>query len=242
MLADSLATLKFKPIFRTRHPAISDRRSLHEAETKERVILVHGWMGLPSELFKLGRAFKTAGFDVEHVRHYSMLGRFEAAVDATLEKLLADPARPAHLVGFSLGGLIVRATAAACPDRVSSLLLIGTPNTGSPFADLLSLVNPTPSVLRLRCAAPKLPEPPRHIRVGCIAGTRAALLGSLLDGPNDSRVTVESAFAIRHDYEALVHCKHEVLRAHPDVLRHAVAFVRDQSRNASAPAIRATGQ
>jgi pimeloyl-ACP methyl ester carboxylesterase len=196
---------------------------------KQRVILIHGWLGVPRELFTLGRALTAAGYDVAHVRHYSMLGSFEAAVDATRKKLQADPDRPSHLIGFSLGGLIARAAAAACPSHVKSLLLIGAPNAGSPFADLLSLIHPTPSVRRLRCAAPKLPDPPPRIRVGCIAGTRGGLLGSFLEGPNDSRVSVASAFAIRHDFEALVHCKHEVLRAHPEVLGHAVAFVRGES-------------
>ncbi len=193
---------------------------------KDRVLLIHGWLGLPRELFTLGHALTAAGLDVEHIRHYSMFGSFEAAVEATCKKLLADPDRPAHVIGFSLGGLIARAAAAACPSHVKSMLLIGAPNAGSPFADVLHLIHPTPSIRRLRCAAPKLPEPPHHIRVGCIAGTRGGCLGSFLGSPNDSRVSVASAFAVRHDFEAIVHCKHEVLRDHPEVLRHAVAFVR----------------
>lgn len=199
-------------------------RPLH----KERVILVHGWMGLPRELFKLGRALTEAGYDVAHVRHYSMFGRFEAAVDATLQKLLSDPNRPAHLIGFSYGGLVVRAAADACPEHVSSLLLIGTPNAGSPLADALSLIYPTHSVRRLRRAAPRLPEPPAHIRVGCIAGTKGGLAGALLEGANDSRVSVTSVFDVRHEFEAVIPCKHEELRGHPEVLRQVVAFVQGE--------------
>jgi hypothetical protein len=49
-------------------------------KNKDRAILVHGWLGLPYELTKLGRALEAMGFDVEYVRHYSLLGKFESAV------------------------------------------------------------------------------------------------------------------------------------------------------------------
>ncbi|WP_020176668.1 alpha/beta fold hydrolase [Methyloferula stellata] len=192
---------------------------------KARVILAHGWLGHHYELAPIGDALESAGFEVKHVKLYTLFGRFEAAVDAVLEAVLAQPNRRVHLIGFSFGGLVMRAVADRCPSRIESLLLIGVPNTGSPFADLLSIIFPTSAVRRLARAAPSLPEPPLGLRVGCIAGTRKGLLGLFLRRPNDSRVTAASAFAIPHDFEATVHCKHEVLRGHPEVIRHAVAFV-----------------
>jgi len=191
----------------------------------KRVILAHGWLGRRNELAPIGTALAAAGFEVEHVKLYTLFGRFEAAVDAVLKAVLAEPDRRVHLIGFSFGGLVMRAVADRCPSRIESLLLIGVPNAGSPFADLLSIVFPTSAVRRLACAAPSLPAPPEGLRVGCIAGTRGGCLGMFLRRPNDSRVTVASAFAIPHDFEAKVHCKHEVLRGHPEVIRHAGAFV-----------------
>lgn len=202
------------------------------AKVRERVILAHGWLGLPRELRALRAALEAAGFDAEYVRHYSLFGRFEKAIDAVLAKIKADPDRPIHLIGFSYGGLIMRRAAAASPVEVRSLLLIAVPNVGSPFADWLSHVFPTPAVRRLRCAAPRLPELPPGLRVGCIAGDHAGIIGRLLGIPNDTRVSVMSAFEIRHDYEAVVHLKHEDLRSDPEVLRLAVAFVQGTAREA----------
>ncbi len=179
----------------------------------------------------------SAGFEVEHVKLYTLFGRFEAAVDKVLSAVLAEPGRPAHLIGFSFGGLVMRAVVDACPNQISSLLLIGTPNAGSPFADLLSLVFPTSAVRRLACAAPSLPAPPQGLRIGCIAGTRGGFLGLFLKRPNDSRVSVASASAIPHAYEATVHCKHEVLRDHPEVIYHAVGFVKGNTGRASVTSI-----
>ena len=153
---------------------------LLRSRQKERVILAHGWLGLPHELAALGAALDAAGFEVEHVRHYSLFGRFEEAIDAVLAKIQADTSRPVHLIGFSYGGLIMRRAAEVSPVEICSLLLIAVPNVGSPFADWLSLVFPTPAVRRLCCAAPPLPELPPGLRVGCIAGDHAGFLGRLL--------------------------------------------------------------
>ncbi len=199
---------------------------------KERVLLAHGWLGDDYELSAIGDALEQAGFEVEHIEFDTLFGRFKAAADEVIKCVRAEPG-PVHLIGFSFGGLVMRMAADACPDQVSSLLLIGTPNEGSPFADLLCLVFPTSAVRRLCCSAPPLPDAPPalpdappDLRIGFIAGTRGGFLGLFLKGPNDSRVTVDSAFAIPHAYEGMVYCKHEVAARSSDVLRHAVAFIR----------------
>jgi len=197
---------------------------------KERVILIHGWLGFPIELVPLGRALAEAGFETSYVRHYSLFGRFETAVEAGIREVRRD-LRPVHLVGFSLGGLVARAVAEACPDEVRSLLLIGAPNGGSPLADILARFFPTPSLKRLCCAAEPLPDPAPALPVGCIAGSHGGVIGTLFEdrfaGANDSRVSIASAFDIRHDSEAVIDCTHFALRFHPQVMRHAVSFLCD---------------
>jgi len=198
---------------------------------RERVLLIHGWLGFPIELVPLGRALAEAGFEASYLRHYSLFGRFETAIEAGVREVRRDK-RPVHLVGFSLGGLVARAIADACPDEVRSLLLIGAPNGGSPLADILSRFFPTPSLKRLCCTAEPLPDPGPHLPVGCIAGNRGGVLGTLLEdeifaGPNDGRVSLESALDVRHDSEAVIDCTHFALRFHPKVMRHAVSFLRD---------------
>ncbi len=191
----------------------------------ERVIMVHGWLGLPFHLAKLGKALEAVGFEIDYVRHYSLFGQYEAAIEATLRKIEADQNRPVHLIGLSYGGLIMRGAAAASSANIRSMLLIGAPNVGSPLADLLCHVFPTPAVRRLCCTAPPLPDPPFGVRVGCIAGDRDLLQGLLLRTPNDSLVPLMSALKVRHDYEAIVHCHHHMLPNRPETLGHAVAFL-----------------
>jgi pimeloyl-ACP methyl ester carboxylesterase len=200
-------------------------RGIGLAQPKERVIMAHGWLGLPLELRKLGRALKAAGFDVAYVRHHTLFGRYEAGIDAALREIEADKDRPVHLIGLSYGGLIMRGAAVASSADIRSLLLIGTPNAGSPLADILCHVFPTPAVRRLCCAAPPLPEPPPGIRVGCIAGDRGGLMRLLFKMPNDILVSTLSAFKVRHDYGAIIHCNHYALHHHPETFGHALAFL-----------------
>ncbi len=200
------------------------------------MILAHGWLGRRNELAPIGAALMSAGFEVEHVKLYTLFGRFEAAVDKVLSAVLAEPGRPVHLIGFSFGGLVMRAVVDACPNQISSLLLIGTPNAGSPFADLeprFSDFGGQASCLRRAFSS----RTAQGLRIGCIANTRGGFLGLFLKRPNDSRVSVASAFAIPHAYEATVHCKHEVLRDHPEVIYHAVSFVKGNTGRASVTSI-----
>lgn len=107
----------------------------------------------------------------------------------------------------------------------TSILLIGVPNAGSRFADIVGKVFPTPALRRLSTGARRLPEPPARVRVGCIAGDRRGIIGRLLKGRNDSRVTVASALAVRHDEAYIVAAKHRTLHRDAETLRLAVRFL-----------------
>jgi pimeloyl-ACP methyl ester carboxylesterase len=222
MPAYSSRVLKYENA--TEEPDTAPRSRYPSPKVKERVIMAHGWLGLPRELKTLGKALEAAGFDVEYVRHYTLFGRFEASVGAALAKINDGSNRPVHLVGLSYGGLVMRGAAAASSADIRSILLIGVPNAGSPLADLVCHVFPTPAVRRLCCVAPPLPEPPLGIRVGCIAG-HCRVLRFLLKTPNDFLVTIVSALKVRHDYEAIVRCNHYELSHRPETLGHAVAFL-----------------
>src|SRR6202012_9191 len=117
---------------------------------------------------------------------------------------------PLHLVGFSLGGLVMRALAAEKPPGLVSLLLIGTPNAGSPIADLAVRFAPTPALRRLMTTAPALPEI-EGIPVGCIAGARRGPLGLLFGEPHDGRVAVSSALGVPHRDARIVPISHTAM-------------------------------
>jgi pimeloyl-ACP methyl ester carboxylesterase len=189
------------------------------------VIVAHGWLAGPWQMRRLLEHLSAAGFDAVAIGYPTALAQFSIAVErARIAARAAEPA-PLHLIGYSYGGLVMRALAAEAPPGLVSLLLIATPNGGSRLADLACRVAPTPVLRRLKTDA-RLPLPPAGVRVGCIAGSRSDTIGRVLDGPNDGKVTVASALAVPHDDARVLPIRHAALPGAPEVARLAVDFLR----------------
>jgi len=193
--------------------------------TRPRALIAHGWLGRAGQLRPLARNLKAAGFDVELLGYPTAFGSFEGALEIArlAARRVAD--RPLHLIGYSFGGLVMRALAAENPPGLISLLLVGTPNEGSRLADLICRVTPTPVLRRLATDAPELPRID-DVRIGCIAGSRKGLIGIFLDGENDGRVAVSSALSLPNSEGRVVRVGHRALPSHSETARLAISFLR----------------
>jgi pimeloyl-ACP methyl ester carboxylesterase len=187
--------------------------------------MAHGWLGGSWQLRRLSRHLQAAGFAARTISYPTAVAPFAAALDAARRAAQAGDG-PLHLVGYSYGGLVMRALAAESPPELVSLLLIGTPNNGSPLADLAWQVAPTPVLGRLRTAAPALPAVPKGVRVGCIAGSRADIFGWLIDEPNDGRVAVSSALSVPYADARVLPVDHTALLWSPQVAELVIRFLR----------------
>lgn len=196
------------------------------AVQRPRVLIAHGWLGHAGQFRPLARHLTQAGFDTAVLSYPTMFGSFERAVELARRAAVSGSAAPLHLVGFSLGGLVMRALAAERPAGLASLLLIGTPNAGSPIADLIGRIAPTPALRRLSTAPPVLP-PVNGIPIGCIAGSRRGPMGLLFGEENDGRVTVSSALAISHHDARTIAVGHRALPFSAETASLAVSFLRD---------------
>ena len=207
---------------------VVDTKVFHATETipRPRVLIAHGWLGHPGQFGPLGRHLARAGFDVAILSYPTMFGSFERAVELARRMAVSEPSAPLHLVGFSLGGLVMRALAAERPAGLASLLLIGTPNAGSPIADLVGRFAPTPALRRLSTTAPALPVV-EGIPVGCIAGSRRGAVGLLFGGENDGRVAVSSALAIPHHDARTIAVGHRALPFSAETASLAAGFLRN---------------
>jgi pimeloyl-ACP methyl ester carboxylesterase len=179
----------------------------------------------------LARRVTEAGFDTAVLSYPTLFAPFELAVDRArraVEGTSGERAgsRPLHLVGFSLGGLVMRALAAEKPFGFASLLLIGTPNAGSPIADLAVRFAPTPALRRLMTTAPALPEI-EGVPVGCIAGARRGPMGFLFGEAHDGRVAVSSALGTSHGDARIVTVSHTALPYARQTADLTVRFLRD---------------
>jgi pimeloyl-ACP methyl ester carboxylesterase len=204
------------------------------SDQPETVVLVHGlWMhGLvfwPQRRWLASRGFAVRSFSYPSVRHSladnsRALARFVAGL----------PASRIHLVGHSLGGLVVLAMLAEHPDqRIRRAVLMGSPCGGSHCAEVL-LGSPALAAIVGRSIRDWLrlprPQPPATVDIGVLAGNRRLGLGRIIPGlprPNDGVVSVaETRLATARDSITLP-VGHSQMLVSPACAEQITAFLRN---------------
>ena len=163
----------------------------------EEVVLVHGLWVPALALLPLQRRLVARGYRVSRFAYRSWRGGLAAHLAALQAHLAGSAGRRFHLVGHSLGGLLVLSLLAEGEaSRVGRVVLMGAPCMGCHCATTLlrkpwlaPLVGPT---LAEWLAAPR-PPVPEAVDIGLIVGTRSIGIGRLFPGlpkPNDGIVAV----------------------------------------------------
>jgi len=135
-----------------------------------------------------------------------------------MEKHVPD-GNTVHFAGHSMGGLVIRDYLSRnLVEGLGRVVLIGTPNGGSPYANLLLGLPFSGSIFE---SLPDLAEPgpdidhPRNVpapEIGIIIGTKPDFVRELLlPGVHDGLVTAESVRRVAYSDEMLVPCPHEML-------------------------------
>lgn len=201
-------------------------------DTAGRVVLVHGlWYGAPGMAVMAAR-LRRLDWSVSVFSYPSVARRFEASVRALGRFVHQVESRQVHLVGHSLGGLLIlrllQRDSATPPGRV---VLVGTPVHGSRTARRL---RGWPLLGRLlgNSAVPLsrgLDRAPARHPVGVIAGrlpVGASLVAGDLPRPNDGTVSVaETRLTGAADHLELP-VSHTGLVLSPRVVRAIDRFLR----------------
>jgi len=191
----------------TNDSLVAEQRQLHSAArsghrpTSATVILVHG-LWTPAAVFSLHaywlqrRGYRTLRFGYQSVR-----ATLAENAEGLQRLIAATSAADIHLVGHSLGGLVILEMLAQAPDpRLRRVVLLGTPCLGSHCARRLATVSGMPALLGrsimqwLSHTSGAMASAPRSaVAIGVLAGTRRVGLGRLVPGlplPNDGVVAL----------------------------------------------------
>ncbi len=198
-----------------------------------RVIVVHGlWMnGLETTLLR--QRLAAEGFSPQVFRYPSTQTDL-GVVTASLAEFITAQGPGVHLVGHSLGGLIVLETLQSRPElRVGRAVLLGSPVRGSSVARTLAAW-PAGRALLGSLASVELAR--HHQRrwqgpgeLGVIAGTLAAGLGRIvthLPGPSDGTVSVEETHIEGASAQLLLEVSHTGMLFSSAVASATAGFLR----------------
>jgi pimeloyl-ACP methyl ester carboxylesterase len=162
------------------------------------VLVAHGlWMtGVEATLLRHRLAHR--GFAVRQFHYQSMTALVPEVIIAMRAQVLAMPP-PVHLVGHSLGGLLVLRLVDAHPELpLGRVVLLGAPVNGSRAARAFARLPGASLVFGNLAGEELLREAPRRWRhaapIGVIAGSQPLGFGRLLvslPAPNDGTVAVE---------------------------------------------------
>jgi alpha-beta hydrolase superfamily lysophospholipase len=173
----------------------------------KKVVLIHGFTKNHRDMQPLAKNLEKLGYEsilVDLPLTFQLLEHGASLLEDILANRLLNlkAGEKIHLVGHSTGGLIIRSWLATTKyqSKVDKCVLVGTPNHGSELADIAGKYLP---ILPAICQTLKslqsryvrqIPTPSQlPVEMGAIAGNRNnLLLGGLLKGENDGRVTVKS--------------------------------------------------
>lgn len=203
------------------------------AETKETIVFVHGLYMTGLELAWLRMRVSQAGFETHQFHYHTVLEPVRVDAKQLTEYIVGLKAKTLHLVGHSLGGLVIlrmfESGAEVPPGRV---VLLGSPVRGSLAAH--NLVAKNLGWILGRSGPDGLAEEydpawSGQRELGVIAGTGGFGINPFrpdLPEPHDGLVSVEETrLAGATDY-AEVETTHTGLLFNPEVAEQVAAFLQ----------------
>lgn len=165
---------------------------------REAVVLVHGIWMVGLEMLWLKRNLRRCGFECHQFFYRSLVRAPQINAGRLNQYLKAIDADIIHLVGHSLGGIVVLHLFEQEPlQKPGRVVMMGTPLEGSEIAKRLHRLLITRPLLGRSVVRGLLGDQPRWKEtreLGMIAGTRGVGLGNLLFGglepPSDGTVAV----------------------------------------------------
>jgi len=185
-------------------------------------------------MLPLGWQLARCGFDVVRFSYASVGDGLDHNADRLANLCREQGTEPLHLVGHSLGGLLILAALEKNTDlKARRVVLIGSPYAGITAAVSLARSDFGKKILgRTVSDWMRLPRPsiPDGVELGVIAGDSPVGLGRLvarLPRPNDGVARVDETCVPGAKESIVLHINHTGMLVSPAVARAACAFLHN---------------
>lgn len=171
------------------------------------VVLLHGISRSSRIMLRLEKALTDEGYLVRNLDYPSVTYSLETLAELVVRDIQSDmmnEGQPLHFVGHSMGGILIRLILRDHrPNNLGRVVMLATPNTGSPVADFMlrfryyrRSFGPAGQQIGtdLNAIHHSLPSAENY-ECGVIAGNRSKdpwFSWFLFRGPNDGKVSVEN--------------------------------------------------
>jgi pimeloyl-ACP methyl ester carboxylesterase len=214
------------------------------ASAPQTVVLVHGiWMS-SLELALLAWRLRRCGYRTLRFRYRSLRRPVRHNAACLARRVRQLPAGQIHLVGHSLGGLVVLQALQDHPDLITGrLVLLGSPVGGSAVARRIAARRMLRWIIGRSGEQGLLGGGPRWQGIqplGVIAGTRSLGIGRLLgglSGVNDGVVNLEETIIEGVPDSLVVESSHMGLLTSRRVAAQVCAFLKHGRFDADRPAV-----
>jgi triacylglycerol lipase len=209
----------------------------------ECVVLIHGLNRSWRAMEPMAEALRAAGYSTANVDYPSQAGPIAVlapmAVETGLSECRNDGAKRIHFVTHSIGGILLRYSHESSPiPDLGRVVMLAPPNQGSEVIDVTrdwptSELFAGEAGLQLGTDPDSIPLQlgPVDFELGVIAGTGSInfVMSSMLPGPNDGKVSVESTRVDGMDDFLIVENSHHYITESEEVIRNTKSFLRDGS-------------
>lgn len=204
-----------------------------------RVVCLHGiWMPGAGMIFAKMRLEADAGFAVDLFNYAPVTETLDEVANRLADFIAGGGEEPAHLVGYSLGGVVALRMLALRPDiAIGRVVCLGSPLCGSRAAFRLSQLDWGDLILGRTIAEGVLDDAAhswakdvtKTHAIGCLAGNVPLGLGRLIAGfdePNDGTIAVSETRMPGIADHLVLPVSHKGMLISKDVVDQTAAFLR----------------